>query len=126
LSVLPPSGTVTWPKGFLLEGIANVMERTSKITSMTSTIPSSNTQRTTKAAVVPATTTEFYRVPMTYPSWRRQKRCSYYVAQILESFDSDNVQRLRQTLLRIPSTKQRLSYVLGILENEVNNLTKIP
>ena len=87
---------------------ANVMERASKISSMTPT-------------TAPATaTTEFVRVPMTYPSWRRQKRCSYYVAQLLESLDTDHVQRLRHTLLHIPSTKQRMSYVLRILEKEVD------
>ena len=126
LSLLPPSGTVTWPKGFLLEGIASVMERNNRLTSLVGkmksndnsaeTIPSRGTSNATTTAP-----TEFVRVPSTYPSIRRQKRCSYYIAQILESLDIENVQLLRHTLLRIPSTKQRLSYVLAILENAVDN-----
>ena len=129
LSMLPPSGTVVWPKGFLLEGIANVMERSTRLTSLAGTVKSNVTDtsttpmaRTTTTATA-ATATEFVRVPITYPSLRRQKRCSYYVAQILESFDLDNVQLLRCTLLRMPSTKQRLAYVLSCLETEVNTLT---
>ena len=129
LSMLPPSGTVLWPKGFLLEGIANVMERSTRLTSLAGTVKSNVTDtattpmtRTTTTATA-ATATEFVRVPITYPSLRRQKRCSYYVAQILESFDLDNVQLLRCTLLRMPSTKQRLAYVLSCLETEVNTLT---
>jgi hypothetical protein len=125
LGILPPPPVESWPKGFLLEGIANVMERTS-ISSKNDAHQNNNTSSTSQPQVTTTTTTvaiDFVRVPVHYPSIRRQKRCSYYVAQILESVDPENVQTLRQTLLRIPSITLRLAYILYKLESELYNIS---
>jgi Lon protease-like protein len=91
LGLLPtPSASFSWPKGFLLEGIATVMERD----------PNTN----------------FVRVPPEYPALRRQKRFSYCAAQLLECHDPNNVEAFRTSLLQIPSTKLRLAFVLSTFE----------
>jgi hypothetical protein len=146
LSLLPPLSILaeSWPKGFLLEGIANVMERTAtaigrnsfrttrhsndtnnNVSQMNNTLTTSQLQQ--QRQIPPITnkgSINFVRVPVTYPSLRRQKRCSYYIGQILESFNVDQVQSIRQTLLRIPTTRLRLAYILSLLEIELDSLSE--
>jgi hypothetical protein len=60
---------------------------------------------------------DFVELPLTYPSYRRQRRLSYSAAYLLERTTTgvgggDGTGFLRQTLLETPSTQGRLRLVL--------------
>lgn len=55
-------------------------------------------------------------LPSSYPALRRQKRLSYSVAALMESIDTKT--KFRQDLLSIPTTKERLAFILQQLETE--------
>jgi Lon protease-like protein len=59
---------------------------------------------------------KYVRVSPDYPAQRRQKRLSYAAAAVLR--DLDATEDFRRTLLQIPSTKERLVYVLQYLERD--------
>ena len=75
-----------WPKGFLLERIAKFVREQTKYDH------------------------KYVRVSPEYPALRRQKRLSYSAAALLE--DAESTKPLRRQLLSIPSTKDRLAFVL--------------
>lgn len=75
-----------WPKGFLLERIAKFVREQTKYDH------------------------KYVQVSPEYPALRRQKRLSYSAAALLE--DAESAKPLRRQLLSIPSTKDRLAYVL--------------
>lgn len=81
-----------WPKSFVLERIAN--------------------------AVAEQTTLDhkYVRISAEYPALRRQKRLSYSAAALLE--DPTGVNAWRRQLLSIPSTKDRLAFVLQRFQTE--------
>lgn len=68
----------SWPPEFILERVADAIDQ--------------------NAATLEH---KYVRVSPLYPAIRRQKRLSYYAAQLLER-DPDNVHALRQLLLQIP------------------------
>ena len=84
LGLLP--GGQKWPKGFLLERIAKFVREQTKYDH------------------------KYVQVSPQYPANRRQKRLSYSAAALLE--DAESTRPLRRQLLSIPSTKDRLAYVL--------------
>jgi Lon protease-like protein len=61
---------------------------------------------------------KYVAVDEAYPALRRQKRLSYAAAYVLESAlnNPDAVTSLRQVLLQIPSTRQRLAFVYQRLQ----------
>ena len=75
-----------WPRSFLLERIADTIEKQTKLDH------------------------KYVRVSAEYPALRRQKRFSYSAAALLE--DLETVTPWRHQLLAIPSTKDRLVFVL--------------
>ena len=75
-----------WPRNFLLERIAETIEKQTKLDH------------------------KYVRVSAEYPALRRQKRLSYSAAALLE--DLETVTPWRHQLLAIPSTKDRLVFVL--------------
>jgi len=75
-----------WPRNFLLERIADTIEKQTKLDH------------------------KYVRVSAEYPALRRQKRLSYSAAALLE--DLETVTPWRHQLLAIPSTKDRLVFVL--------------
>lgn len=85
LGLLPPDQD--WPKNFVLEHIVEAIREQDD---------------------------KFVRVSPKYPAYRRQKRVSYAAAAVLEN-DESQAQACRLTLLEIPSTKERLAYVLYCL-----------
>ena len=93
LGLLPPGEF--WPAAFSLEHLADALERQQD---------SDSSENKTKKLV---------RVSPHYPALRRQHRLSYAAATLLED-QCDELQRqeLRQKLLEIPSTQQRLGFLL--------------
>lgn len=81
--------------GFLLEQIAKTLEAQTQLES------------------------KFVRMPPEYPALRRQKRFSYSVAALLEEIDTVN--DFRRILLTISSTKQRMVFILQMLEPEYDD-----
>jgi ATP-dependent protease La (LON) substrate-binding domain len=63
---------------------------------------------------------KYVAVDESYPALRRQKRLSYAAAHVLENalLNAHAVTSLRQVLLQIPSTRQRLAFVYQMLQAE--------
>lgn len=83
---------VKWPPGFLLEKIGNAIEKQTTLDS------------------------KYVRLSPSYPATRRQKRLSFSVPYLLE--DTETVNEFRREILATPSTKERLVYVLQLLQDE--------
>lgn len=81
-----------WPRNFVLERIANAVEEQTELDH------------------------KYVRISAEYPALRRQKRLSYSAAALLE--DPDSVTTWRRQLLSIPSTKDRLAFVLQRFQTE--------
>ena len=81
-----------WKRGFLLERIAKVIEEQTQLDH------------------------KYVRVSADYPALRRQKRLSYSAAAVIENPETANA--LRRQLLAIPSTKDRLAFLLQELSDE--------
>ena len=81
-----------WPRGFLLERIAKFVQNQTKLEH------------------------KYVRVSAEYPALRRQKRLSYSAAALLE--EPSTVTAWRRQLLAIPSTKDRLAFVLQQFNTE--------
>lgn len=90
LGFLPRS--VEWPEGFCLEELATAIAE--------------ETQLDHKCV----------RLHPAYPALRRQKRLSYAAAALLE--EAGTIHEFRQELLAIPSTRDRLAYLLLRLQDE--------
>lgn len=63
-------------------------------------------------------TSKYVRLSTSYPAGRRRKRLSYVLSALLEQHPPNQVHRLRQDLLAIPSTRIRLVYVLQLLHDQ--------
>lgn len=83
-----------WPRDFLLERIADAVQEQTQLDH------------------------KYVRVSPDYPALRRQKRLSYSAAALLENPQSTNVSAWRRQLLTIPSTKDRLAFVLQRFQTE--------
>ena len=101
LALLPPGGEQEeekWPRSFVLEFIFNAIVKE---------------QEKDKSSLDPSQHRFVTRISEHYPALRRQQRLSYAAASLLEDFDSElGTHSLRMKLLRIPSTQQRLAFVL--------------
>jgi hypothetical protein len=88
LGLLPPRQS--WPATFVLERIADAVEEQTELDH------------------------KYVRVSKDYPALRRQKRLSYSAAALLE--DPEGVTAWRRQLLAVPSTRDRMAFVLQRLQ----------